>query len=315
MRQIWTNSAEDRARIIVVGVGDAGSQAVNRMIDEEMDIAEFIGVNTDKQALQQCKAPKLLQIGEKLTQGLETEASPEVGGKAAEESAEDISAALRGADLVFVVCGLGGGTGTGAAPVVAKLAKDMGILTVGIVTTPFSFEEEERLACAGQGTERLEACVNTLIVFEGDRLLQSMDKDVSRSDAFEEMRRVLWQTVQGITDMLHKSDIIDLDYADLEMVMRPEGIAHVGIGAGQGENNALDAVQIAMEGLMGEMSPIDAAHIIIYVSGDVSLVKVSDAAGYVQKMVGGEDEILLGLHFDNSAADCCTVMVIVKTRS
>lgn len=314
MLEIGTNSIEVGDRIIVVGVDDVGSQSVNRMIDEGIENIEFIGVHTDNLSLQHCKAPVRLKIGGKPTRGL-IETSPKMGEKAAEESAEDISAALRGADMVFVICSMGGNTGTGAAPVIARLAKNMGILTVGIVTTPFSFEGKECLACARRGVKHMEAYVNTLIVFEGDRFLQSVDKDISESNAFEEMHRALLQTVQGIADMIYKCCIASLDLADFEMVMRPEGRAHVGIGAGQGEKKALDAARIATEGLDRTVSVADIAHIIIYVSGDVTLTDAINAADYVQKIVGEEANILLGIRIDNSEADCCTAMVIVKIQS
>lgn len=314
MLEIGANSTEAGDRIIVVGVDDAGIQSVNRMIDEGIENMEFIGVNTDNSNLQHCKAPIRLQIGGRSTGGL-MKTSPKMGEKAAEESAEDISAALRGADMVFVICSMGGNTGTGTAPVIARLAKNMGILTVGIVITPFSFENKECLACARRGVKHMEAYVNTLIVFEGDRFLQSIDNDVSESDAFEEIHRALLQTVQGIENMIHKYCIVSLDLADFETVMRPKGRAHVGIGTGQGKKKALDAARMAMEGLDRTVSLTDIAHIIIYVSGDVALADANYAVDYVRKIAGEEASIILGIRIDDSEVDCCTIMVIVKIQS
>ena len=311
MLEIGTNSTEVGDRIIVVGVGDAGNRSVNRMIDEGIEDMEFIGVDTDNSVLQYCNAPVRLQIGGRHIGGL-MKTSPKMGEKAAEKSAEDISAALRGAYMVFVICSMGGNAETGAAPVIARLAKDMGILTVGIVTTPFSFEGKECLACARRGVRYMEAYVNTLIVFEGDRLLQSVDKDVSKSDAFGEMHRALLQTVHGIRDMVYEYCNISLDLIDLEMVMRPKGMAHVGFGAGQGRKKILDAVRMATEGFGCTVSAADIAHVIIYVSGDVTLTDVDYALDHVRKIAGEEVNILWGLRFDYSEADRCTVMVIVK---
>lgn len=314
MLEMGTNSTEVGDRIIVVGVGDVGSQSINRMIDKGIEDIEFIGVNTDNLALQHCKAPVRLQIGGRLTGGL-METSPRMGEKAAEESAEDICAALRGAYMVFVICSMGGNTETGAAPVIARLAKDMGILTVGIVTTPFSFEGKECLTCAGRGVKHMKAHVNTLIVFDGDRFLQSVDKAVSKSDAFGEMHRVLLQTVQGIRDMIHEYCIASLDLIDLNIVMRPKGMAQVGFGAGRGRKKILDAVRMATEGFDGTVSSADIAHIIIYVSGDITLADADHAMNHIQKAAGKEANILWGLRIDDSEADCCTVMMIVKIQS
>ena len=223
MLEIKTNDADVAAKIIVVGVGGAGNNAVNRMIDEKIDGVDFIGVNTDKQALQLCKAPKLLQIGEKLTKGLGAGAKPEIGEKAAEESAEEISAALKGADMVFVTCGMGGGTGTGAAPVVAKLAKDMGILTVGVVTKPFRFEAKARMVNALNGIERIKEHVDTLIVIPNDKLLEIVDRRTTMPEALKKADEVLQQAVQGITDLINVPAVINLDFADVQTVMKDKG--------------------------------------------------------------------------------------------
>lgn len=230
MLEIKTTEAESSAKIIVIGVGGAGNNAVNRMIDENIGGVEFVGVNTDKQALLLCKAPTLIQIGEKLTKGLGAGAQPEVGAKAAEESMEELSAAIEGADMVFVTCGMGGGTGTGAAPVVAKIAKDQGILTVGVVTKPFKFEAKARMVNALSGVDKLRENVDTLIVIPNDKLLEIVDRRTTFPDALKKADEVLQQAVQGITDLINMPALINLDFADVQTVMKDKGLAHIGIG-------------------------------------------------------------------------------------
>ncbi len=310
MLEIMTNDAESAAKIIVVGVGGAGNNAVNRMIDERIDGVEFIGVNTDKQALQLCKAPKLLQIGEKLTKGLGAGAKPEVGEKAAEESIEEIAVALEGADMVFVTCGMGGGTGTGAAPVVAKVAKDMGILTVGVVTKPFRFEAKARMVNALSGIERIKENVDTLIVIPNDKLLEIVDRRTTMPEALKKADEVLQQAVQGITDLINVPSVINLDFADVQTVMKDKGIAHIGIGEGKGDDKALDAVKMAVESPLLETTISGATHVIINVSGDITLADASDAAGYVQDIAGDEVNIIFGAMYDESKTDLCTITVI-----
>ena len=308
--EIKTNDAESAAKIIVVGVGGAGNNAVNRMVDEQIDGVDFIGVNTDKQALQLCKAPMLLQIGEKLTKGLGAGAKPEIGEKAAEESAEEISAALKGADMVFVTCGMGGGTGTGAAPVVAKLAKDMGILTVGVVTKPFRFEAKTRMKNAVNGIERIKQNVDTLIVIPNDKVLQISDRRTTMPEALKKADEVLQQAVQGITDLINLPAIINLDFADIQTVMKDKGIAHIGIGEGKGDDKALEAVKMAVESPLLETTINGATDVILNVSGDITLPDASDAADYVQSLTGEDINIIFGAMYDESKADSCIVTVI-----
>jgi len=308
--EIKTNDAESAARIIVVGVGGAGNNAVNRMVDEQIDGVDFIGVNTDKQALQLCKAPKLLQIGEKLTKGLGAGAKPEVGQKAAEESAEEIAAALKGADMVFVTCGMGGGTGTGAAPVVAKLAKEMGILTVGVVTKPFRFEAKTRMTNALSGIERIKENVDTLIVIPNDKLLEIVDRRTTMPEALKKADEVLQQAVQGITDLINLPAIINLDFADIQTVMKDKGIAHIGIGEGKGDDKALSAVKMAVESPLLETTITGATDVILNVSGDITLPDASDAADYIQQLTGEDINIIFGAMYDESKTDSCTVTVI-----
>ncbi len=310
MLEIKTNDTESAAKIIVVGVGGAGNNAVNRMIDESIEAVDFIGINTDKQALQLCKAPKLLQIGEKLTKGLGAGAKPEVGEKAAEENLEDITDAIKGADMVFVTCGMGGGTGTGAAPVVANIAKSMGILTVGVVTKPFTFEGKARMNNAMSGIERLKENVDTLIVIPNDKLLQIVDKRTTMPDALKKADEVLQQAVQGITDLINVPSIINLDFADIQTVMKDKGIAHIGIGFGKGDDKAGDAVRMAIESPLLETSISGASHIILNVSGDISLADAAEATDYARQMAGEEVNVIFGAMYDSTQSDSCSITII-----
>ncbi len=310
MLEIKSNETDAAARIIVVGVGGAGNNAVNRMIDENITGVEFIGVNTDKQALQLCKAPKLLQIGEKLTKGLGAGAKPEVGEKAAEESSEDIQTALKGADMVFVTCGMGGGTGTGAAPIVAAIAKEMGILTVGVVTKPFRFEARTRMTNALGGIEKLKGHVDTLIVIPNDKLLEIVDRRTTMPDALKKADEVLQQAVQGITDLINVPSVINLDFADVQTVMKDKGIAHIGIGHGKGEDKAADAIKMAVESPLLETTINSATDVILNVSGDISIFDANDAASYVQELTGEDVNVIFGAKYDESMTDSCTITVI-----
>ena len=310
MLEIKKNESDNAARIIVVGVGGAGNNAVNRMIDENIAGVEFIGVNTDKQALQFCKAPTAMQIGEKLTKGLGAGARPDIGEKAAEESSEEISQALKGADMVFVTCGMGGGTGTGAAPVVAKIAKDMGILTVGVVTKPFRFEAKTRMSNALEGIENLKNSVDTLIVIPNDRLLEIVDRRTTMPDALKKADEVLQQAVQGITDLINVPGLINLDFADVQTVMIDKGIAHIGIGKAKGDDKAIEAVKQAVSSPLLETTIEGASHVIINISGDISLIEANEAASYVQELSGDEANIIFGAMYDENAQDEATITVI-----
>lgn len=310
MLEIKTNDAESAAKIIVVGVGGAGNNAVNRMIDEKIDGVDFIGVNTDKQALQLCKAPKLLQIGEKLTKGLGAGAKPEVGQKAAEESTDEITNSLTGADMVFVTCGMGGGTGTGAAPVIAGIAKGMGILTVGVVTKPFRFEARTRMTNALSGIERLKNSVDTLIVIPNDKLLEIVDRRTTMPEALKKADEVLQQAVQGITDLINVPAVINLDFADVQTVMKEKGIAHIGIGYGKGDDKASEAVKMAVESPLLETTIAGATDVIINVSGDISMYDADDAASYVQQLTGDDVNIIFGAMYDDTTPDTCQITVI-----
>ena len=310
MLEIRTTEADASAKIIVIGVGGAGNNAVNRMIDERIGGVEFIGMNTDSQALKVCKAEKLLQIGEKLTKGLGAGARPEVGEAAAEESREQIEELLKDADMVFVTCGMGGGTGTGAAPVIAKVAKDMGILTVGIMTKPFTFEGRPRMNNAAEGIEKIKDNVDTLIVIPNDKLLEIVDRRTSMPDALKKADEVLQQAVRGITDLITQNATINLDFADVQTAMRDKGIGHIGIGVAQGDNKAEDAVRLAVESPLLETKINSATHVIVNITGDISLNDVSIATSYITDLTGEDTFIIQGANFDETMDDTCIVTVI-----
>ncbi len=310
MLEIMTAGMESSAKIIVVGVGGAGNNAVNRMIEENIGGVEFIGVNTDKQALTLCKAPTLIQIGEKLTKGLGAGAQPEIGEKAAEENIDELTAAIKGADMVFVTCGMGGGTGTGAAPVVAKIAKEMGILTVGVVTKPFKFEAKARMQNALKGVERLKENVDTLIVIPNDKLLEIVDRRTTMPDALKKADEVLQQAVQGITDLINVPALINLDFADVQTVMKDKGMAHIGIGLAKGDDKAAEAVKLAVSSPLLETTISGASHVIINISGDISLMDANDAVSYVQDLAGDSVNIIFGAKYDETMADEAIITVI-----
>lgn len=311
MLEIMTSEAENEtANLLVIGVGGAGNNAVNRMIDEGIKGVEFVCINTDKQVLKRCKAPICMQIGEKLTKGLGAGAKPEIGEKAAEESRDELAEIVKDADMVFVTCGMGGGTGTGAAPVVAKIAKDMGKLTVGIVTKPFNFEGKIRMKNALGGIEKLKECVDTLIVIPNDKLLAICDRRTTMPEALKKADEVLQQGVQGITDLINVPGLINLDFADIQTVMKDKGIAHIGIGAGRGDDKALEAVKQAVASPLLETTIQGASNVIVNVSGDITLMDASDAADYVQELAGESASIIFGAMYDDTKSDECTITVI-----
>lgn len=310
MLEIRNNESEASAKILVVGVGGAGNNAVNRMIEENIIGVEFICVNTDKQHLKTCKAPTVIQIGEKLTKGLGAGAQPEVGEKAAEESREELTELIKGSDMVFVTCGMGGGTGTGAAPVVAEISKSLGILTVGIVTKPFKFEAKQRMNNALGGIEKLKDSVDTLIVIPNDRLLEIVDRRTTMPDALRKADEVLQQGVQGITDLINVPGLINLDFADVQTVMKDKGVAHIGIGVGKGDEKCIDAVKQAITSPLLETTIEGASHVIINISGDISLIEANEAATFVQELAGENSNIIFGAMYDETAPDECTITVI-----
>ena len=300
------------ATIKVIGVGGAGNNAVNRMIEAGIKNVEFIAVNTDRQALQLSKASTKIQIGEKLTRGLGAGANPDIGAQAAEESRTEVAEALRGADMVFVTAGMGGGTGTGAAPIVAGTAKEMGILTIGVVTKPFTFEGKKRLSQAERGIESLKGKVDTLVVIPNDKLLQIIDRKTSIIEAFRMADDVLRQGVQGISDLIAVPGLINLDFADVKTIMLDRGMAHMGVGRASGENRAEDAAKQAIQSPMLETSIEGARGVIINITGgsDVGLHEANTAAELVQRSADPEANIIFGSVTDDSMGDEIQITVI-----
>ena len=300
------------AVIKVIGVGGAGNNAVNRMIENGIKGVEFIAVNTDRQALQISKASTKIQIGEKITRGLGAGANPDIGAQSAEESKNEITEALRGADMVFVTAGMGGGTGTGAAPTVAAAAKEMGILTIGVVTKPFTFEGKKRLSQAERGIESLKSKVDTLVVIPNDKLLQIIDRKTSIVDAFKMADDVLRQGVQGISDLIANPGLVNLDFADVKTIMLNTGMAHMGIGRASGENRAEDAAKQAIQSPLLETSIEGARGVIINITGgtDLGLHEVNTAAELVQRSVDPEANIIFGAVIDETLEDEIVITVI-----
>ena len=300
------------ATIKVIGVGGAGNNAVNRMLDQGIKSVDFIAVNTDRQALQKSKASTKIQIGEKISRGLGAGANPDVGAQSAEESKTELSEVLRGADMVFVTCGMGGGTGTGAAPIVAGLAKEMGILTIGVVTKPFTFEGKKRLAQAERGIESLKSKVDTLIVIPNDKLLQIIDRKTSMAEAFLMADDVLRQGVQGISDLITVTGTVNLDFADVKTIMLNTGMAHMGTGRASGENKAEDAAKEAIQSPLLETSIEGARGVIINITGgeDLGLQEVNTAAELIQRSVDPEANIIFGTVIDPEMQDEIKITVI-----
>ncbi len=303
---------EETAVIKVIGVGGAGNNAVNRMIESGIKGVEFISVNTDRQALKQSNASTKIQIGEKITRGLGAGANPDIGTQSAEENKTEIAEALRGADMVFVTAGMGGGTGTGAAPIVANAAKEMGILTIGVVTKPFTFEGKKRLAQAERGVESLKTKVDALVVIPNDKLLQIIDRKTSMIDAFRMADDVLRQGVQGISDLIANPGLVNLDFADVKTIMLNTGMAHMGIGRATGENRAEDAAKQAIQSPLLETSIEGARGVIINITGSTSLglQEINTAAELVQRSVDPEANIIFGTAIDESLDDEIVITVI-----
>ena len=300
------------ATLKVIGVGGGGNNAVNRMIDHGMNNVEFIAINTDGQALNLSKAESKIQIGEKLTRGLGAGANPEIGKKAAEESREQIEDAIQGADMVFVTAGMGGGTGTGAAPVVAKIAKEMGALTVGVVTRPFGFEGRKRSTQAAAGVESMKAAVDTLIVIPNDRLLDIVDKSTHMMEAFKEADNVLRQGVQGISDLIAVSGEVNLDFADVKTIMSNQGSALMGIGVSSGENRAIEAAKKAISSPLLETSIVGAQGVLMNITGgeSLSLFEAQEAADIVQDAADEDVNMIFGTVINPELQDEIVVTVI-----
>ncbi len=308
----FDNDGARVAQIKVIGVGGGGNNAVNRMIDYGLKGVDFLAINTDKQALARSQATQKIQIGEKLTKGLGAGANPEVGQKAAEESNEEIAQAISGCDMVFVTAGMGGGTGTGAAPAVAAIAREMGILTVGIVTKPFAFEGRQRMVRAEEGIAELKEHVDSLVTIPNDRLLQISNQHTTFVDAFKMADDVLRQGVQGISDLISGNGYINLDFADVVTVMKDTGIAHMGVGRATGENRAEEAVRMAIQSPLLETSIEGARGVLINITGgsDLGLFEINNAAEYVNEAADPNANIIFGAALDESLSDEIVITVI-----
>jgi cell division protein FtsZ len=300
------------AVIKVIGVGGAGGNAVNRMIDDGVKGVSFIAANTDVQALNSNKAEDKIQLGPKLTRGLGAGSHPEVGQKAAEESQQTIEDALKGADMIFITAGMGGGTGTGAAPVVAKIARETGALTVGVVTRPFSFEGPKRSKNAAEGIAQLKQYVDTLVIIANNRLLEMVDKKTPMMDAFKEADNVLKQGVQGISDLITSTDYVNLDFADVKTVMENQGAALMGIGRANGENRTVDATKMAISSPLLEVSIDGAKQVLLNITGgpDLTLFEAQDASEIVSKAAGDDVNIIFGTSINANLGDEVVVTVI-----
>lgn len=306
------NSIGPVANIKVVGIGGGGNNAVNRMINANITSAQFVAINTDKQALLMSKADLRLQIGEKLTRGLGAGADPEVGQKAAEESKASITEMLKDSDLVFITAGMGGGTGTGAAPVVAQIAKDMGILTIAVVTKPFNFEGRKRMENAERGLENLKKYVDTLVVIPNDKLLKLVPKGTPIVEAFRYADDVLRQGIQGISDLIVTPSLINLDFADVRSIMKNKGLAHMGIGRGTGENKTIEAVRQAVSSPLLETTIEGATGVLINVKGgnDLPLDEVYEAVDLVKEVVDDSGNIIFGAAIDEAMNDEVEITII-----
>ena len=300
------------ASLKVIGVGGGGNNAVNRMIDDGMQNVEFIAINTDGQALNLSKAESKIQVGEKLTRGLGAGANPDIGKKAGEESREQIEDAIQGADMVFVTAGMGGGTGTGAAPIVAKIAKEMGALTVGVVTRPFSFEGRKRQTQSSAGVDAMKAAVDTLIVIPNDRLLDIVDKSTPMMEAFKEADNVLRQGVQGISDLIAVSGEVNLDFADVKTIMTNQGSALMGIGVSSGENRAVEAAKKSISSPLLETSIVGAQGVLMNITGgeSLSLFEAQEAADIVQDAADEDVNMIFGTVINPELEDEIVITVI-----
>ncbi|HEX6560099.1 MAG TPA: cell division protein FtsZ [Longimicrobiales bacterium] len=309
----FEESLAQNARMKVIGVGGGGGNAVNRMIDEDLDGVEFISVNTDAQALKTAKAQAKIQIGQLLTRGLGAGARPEIGRQAIEESREEMQRVLEGADLVFITAGMGGGTGTGAAPVIAEMAREMGALTIGIVTKPFLFEGKKRMRQAEMGLAELKRSADTVIVVPNERLLSVVGKGTSFRDALKKADEVLLHATQGISDLIHVTGEVNVDFADVRTVMQSRGPALMGTGFGAGENRAVEAAQEAISSpLLDSVTIEGAAGVLINITGgmDLTIDEVTTIASIIQEAAGEEAEIIFGAVHDPSLEGEVRVTVI-----
>jgi len=300
------------AQLKVIGVGGGGNNAVNRMVDAGLRGVEFIALNTDKQALLASKATIKIQLGDKLTKGLGAGGHPEIGERAANESVDDIAQAVKGADMVFITAGMGGGTGTGGAPIVANVAKEMGVLTVAVITKPFTFEGVRRMKNAERGIANLKEAVDTLLVIPNDKLIMLDDKKISLIEAFNKADDVLRQGIQGISDLIAVPGLINLDFADVKSIMANTGVAHMGVGKAQGDNKAENAAKIAINSPLLETSIEGAMGVLFNVTGgmDLGLFDIYKAAEYIQKAADPNANIIFGASIDQNLNDEMVITVI-----
>ena len=312
MLQFEMGDSVKHAQIKVIGVGGGGNNAVNRMIDSGMSGVSFIAINTDKQALDKSKAETKIQIGEKLTRGLGAGGNPEVGQQSAEENMEDLNQFVAGADMVFITAGMGGGTGTGAAPIIAKAAKDAGALTIGVVTKPFTFEGSTRGKHAELGIKFLKKYVDSIVVVPNDKLLQISGKQTTILEAFNMADEVLKQGVQGISDLIAETGLINLDFADVKTVMRDKGIAHMGVGRGSGEGRVATALKAAVESPLLETSIDGAKAVLFNIMGgyDLSMLEVNEAADQIHKVVDKDAIIMVGASIKEELQDEIIITII-----
>ncbi|NMW84880.1 cell division protein FtsZ [Peptoniphilus sp. AGMB00490] len=303
---------DEFAKIKVVGVGGGGNNAVNRMINAGVKGVEFLAFNTDKQALKSSLAENKIQLGEKITKGLGAGANPEVGEQAAEESIDEIREALEGADMVFITAGMGGGTGTGAAPVIADVAKELGLLTVGVVTKPFTFEGKKRAKSAELGINSLKGKVDTLVIIPNDRLLSVADKKTSFSQAFEMADDILKQGIQGISDLISVPNLINLDFADVKTIMYDKGVAHMGIGRASGDDRATEAAKLAINSPLLETSIEGAKSVLLNITAgsDLGIFEVNEAADLIRDCVSEDANIIFGAGIDETLKDEVKITVI-----
>jgi len=312
-KEFFDQSFDQKAKICVIGVGGGGNNAVDRMIEDNVEGIDFITVNTDSQVLKRSKAPIRIQLGEKLTGGLGAGGMPEIGAKAAEESKDDITKAIQGSHMLFVTAGMGGGTGTGAAPIIARVAKGLGILTVGVVTKPFIFEGKVRMENALRGIEELRKNVDTLLVVPNEKLLDIMDDKSTFKDALKKADQVLTEGVQGISSLISNPGIINLDFADVSTVMRDKGVAHIGIGRSSGKNRAEKAAEIAINSPLLETSMRGAHSVLVNVSGSSSLTmfEINDASKYIRSSLENESaNIIFGSSINDDLDDEVVVTVV-----
>ena len=303
---------EEFAKIKVAGVGGGGNNAVNRMINAGVKGVEFIAVNTDRQALKNSLAETKIQIGEKVTKGLGAGANPEIGEQSAEESLDEIREALEGADMVFITAGMGGGTGTGAAPIIADVAKDLGALTVGVVTRPFAFEGARRMKQAEKGIDALKGKVDTLVIIPNERLFSISDKKTTFSQAFQMADEILKQGIQGISELISVPNVINLDFADVKTVMHDKGIAHMGIGFASGDDRATEAARNAVESPLLETSIEGAKSVLLNITAgnDLGMFEMNEAADLIRSTVDEEANIIFGAGIDESLKDQVKITVI-----